>query len=185
MKRLLIVTALILLALAAVPEAHATLRIQSVSSGLFNFDGPTQVNYRGSNYAANYYTNANDRMFLGASTQGGSGFGLALQRPVNVQQHHFPNHNDNYRSIHYGDWQLGQAHLSMPRHQTNIHVGQLYGHYSVRGNINGYTGGPSYGAPNAFMRTHNIHYQTHPHTYSGFGYTRPTNAFIQSGRAYY
>ena len=185
MKRIVIIATLLLLALAVIPDAHATLRIQSVSSGLFTFDGPTRATYSGDNYATTY-NYANDRAFIGAhSRTGGASFGLALQRPTTTTQHYFDNPNDNYRTRSHGDWQLGQAHFSWPNRQTAISVGQTHGHYAVRGNINGYTGGPSYGSPNAFARTHGIPSQTHPHTYSSFGYTSTRSAYTQTGRAYY
>lgn len=184
MKRLMLIAAILLLAIAAIPDAHATFRVQSVSSGLFNFDGPTRATYTGTDFQANY-NRQHDRAYIGAaSNTGGPAFGVALQRPVTTQQHYFQDQNRNYRTREYGSWQVTQAHGNWPRQQTAVHFGQTNGYASIHGNFNGYTGAPSWGAPNSFARTHGMRH-SYPQTDSGFGYTRTRSAYISNGRAYY
>lgn len=174
---------LLLVAMILAPSAEATIRIQSVSSGLFNFDGPTRATYSGNTFGATYY-NANDRMYVGTSSRvGGPSVGLQFQRPTSVRQHYFEDQNKNYRTIERGDWRLTQAQANWPNQQTSIGVGRVYDQYSVRGTINGYTGAPSYGSPNAFARAHTSfpYFQTQ----SGFGYARTSSAYTSTGSAYY
>ncbi len=185
MKRILGLLLVIALGLTALPLAEASIRVQSVSSGLFAFDGPTQASYAGNSFGAVYNQQA-DRRYIGVNSRtGGPSFGIALQRPTYTQNHRFHDQNYNYRTREHGDWQLQQAKFNWPNQQTSVRAGQLHGQYSLQGNVGGYTGGPHYGAHNAFARAHNIPRQTHPHTYSNFGFSSTRSAYTQTGRAYY
>lgn len=184
MNRVIFIAAILLLSLAAIPDVHATLRIQSVSSGLFNFDGPTRATYAGDDFQATY-NRVHDRAYVGAaSNRGGPAVGVALQRPVRTQQHYFEDQNRNYRTREYGNWQVTQAHGSWPDQQSSVRFGQSNGYASIHGNFNGYTVAPSWGSPNAFARTHGMRH-AYPQTDSGFGYTRSRSTYISNGRAYY
>lgn len=183
MNRFLFAIAAVL-ALALIPAAHAELRIQSVSSSLYGFDGPTKINYHGSGFSGTYY-HANDRVFFGANSRNGPSGSISLRRPTYVQNHYFDEPKYNYRTVEHGDWQLGQAHYRSGN--TNIGVSQLYGQYSLRGNINGYTGasGTPHHGYNSFSRSNNIRSYSYPYTYSGFGYTTTPSAYTSRGSAYY
>ena len=101
MKRLTVFIA-IMLALTMLPAAHAALRIQSVSSNLYSFDGPTRINYDAGGFAGAYYKN-NGRMYIGAgSTSGGPFVSTQLQRNTYTRNHYFDQPKYNYRTYEQG-----------------------------------------------------------------------------------
>lgn len=166
----------ILTVAAALPSAEAAIRFQSVGSSFTDFSGPSSLSAYGSSSSMQASWNHNQINVRAASSQHG-GFAVDVQRPTYVRHHTFADHNQNYRTLEHGNWQVRQVQANHKSSRSALSYGQTpagphlsaftggYGHRSPSGSYN--TVGARYG----FDRAHNTGVLRNP--WVGNSYQQP------------
>jgi hypothetical protein len=177
----------ILTIVAALPVAEATVRLQGFGTGLLGFNGPSSLTVSRSDYTTR--TNWGPSYASTYVNTGDVRFAASARRPTSVVAHRFADHNQNYRTVEYGKWQLQSADMNLPRSQTaaryrNTPAGPMIS--AVSGDYRGaspiaYGRGSSY----AYAQRYNVGAFTNP--WVGSSYVQPSTlaAYTAQTNTYY